>query len=144
MSHSPDSLSQPADDLEPHEEPELTAEELAHYRQILVKKREEILQTMNRHVRGATAAQETGGDEMDEANRLSEQAYQLRLADKEQKLLGQIDRALGKFTFDEYGICEGTGEFIGRKRLLLRPWARYSVEHKTRLERDKGEQHRSR
>ena len=38
----------------------------------------------------------------------------------------------------EYGLCEGTGEPIPRARLELRPWARYSVEHKMVLERERA------
>lgn len=132
------------EDAEPNEEPPLTADELDELKSVLLHRKKELLAAVNRHVHDATAEQETGGDEMDEANRLSEQAYQLRLADKEQKLLAQIDRALRKFDAGTYGTCEGTGEFIGRKRLRARPWARYSVEYKTRLERQKGERDRHR
>jgi DnaK suppressor protein len=73
---------------------------------------------------------------MDVATRQSEQAYFLRIADKEKKLLSQIDRALAKFERGTYGICEGTGEPIGVKRLMLRPWTRYSLEYKEALERE--------
>jgi DnaK suppressor protein len=75
---------------------------------------------------------------MDLATRQSEQAYLLRLADKEQKKLQEIDRALAKFERGEYGYCEGTGEPIGMKRLALRPWARHGIEFKERLERERG------
>ena len=76
------------------------------------------------------------------ATQISEQAFNLKLADKDRKLLKEIDRALRKFDEDEYGICEGTGDPIRRKRLELRPWTRYSVEHKELLEKQRGKQHR--
>ena len=61
----------------------------------------------------------------------------MKLVDKERKLLNQIQRAIGKFAEGEYGICEGTGDYISRKRLELRPWTRYSVHYKEMLERQK-------
>ncbi len=79
---------------------------------------------------------------MDVANRVSEQAYLLRLSDKEQKLLKQVNKALAKFELGEYGICEGTGEPIIFKRLKARPWTRYSIEYKEQLERERGKHRR--
>lgn len=128
-------------DSDAREEPALTREELEEFRVLLEAERQAILRRLSRHVHDATVDQERGGDEMDEANRLSEQAYQMRLADKEQKLLEQIAEALGKIDEGGFGICEGTGEFIGRKRLRARPWARYSVEYKAKQERERGEHH---
>ena len=80
-------------------------------------------------------------DELDQAQRHTEQAYLIRFAGKERKLLIEIEHAIEKMTTGEYGVCEGTGEPIGYKRLELRPWTRYSVAHKEQLERDRA-QHR--
>ena len=85
----------------------------------------------------------TGGDdEIDIAQRHTEQASLMRFADKERKLLGEIDHALEKMEKSgEYGVCEGTEEPISFKRLEVRPWTRYSVAHKEQLERER-KQHR--
>ena len=69
------------------------------------------------------------------------QAYLIRFADKERKLLSEIEHALEKMRAGEYGVCEGTEEPIGFKRLELRPWTRYSVAYKEQMERDR-QQHR--
>ena len=74
-------------------------------------------------------------EEMDVATESQMQAVNLRVMDKELKLLPQIQRALDKFEDEEYGLCEGTGEPIGYARLRLVPWARYSVEYKREKER---------
>ena len=79
-----------------------------------------------------------GGDEADQASTSSTQAFDLRLAEKDRKLLELIDHALEKFALDTYGLCEGTGDPIAVARLRLRPWARFSVDHKQRLERDRA------
>lgn len=115
---------------------ELSHEDLTELRAALKKKRAEVIANIEKHLTAVTDDSDALPDEMDIAARQSEQAYYLRIADKEKKLLAQIDRALAKFERGTFGICEGTGEPIGLKRLKLRPWTRYSLEHKEALERD--------
>ena len=110
--------------------------ELAGFRELLVSEKTEVLQRIGSHVNQATADQESLPDEVDQASRATDQAYLLRLADKEHKLITQIDRALRKIHDRSYGVCEGTGELIDQRRLELRPWTRYSLEHKEMLEKD--------
>jgi DnaK suppressor protein len=111
-------------------------EELSGFRELLVAEKSEVLKRIGSHVNQATADQESLPDEVDQASRATDQAYLLRLADKEHKLITQIDRALRKIHDRSYGVCEGTGELIERRRLELRPWTRYSLEHKEMLEKD--------
>lgn len=77
-------------------------------------------------------------DEADQATTGQHQALELRLADKDRKLLKLIEHALGKIPRGEYGLCEGTGEPIRAARLEARPWARYSVAYKEQLERERA------
>ena len=60
--------------------------------------------------------------------------WQLRLLEREKKLLDKIDQALERLARGEYGWCAETGEPIGLKRLLLRPTATLSIEAKERQE----------
>ena len=103
---------------------------------MLLTKRKEVILNIEKHVNAVTEDSDALPDEMDIASRQSEQAYYLRIADKEKKLLKQIDGALAKFERGTFGICEGTDEPIGVKRLFLRPWTRYSLEYKEQLERE--------
>lgn len=127
---------------EVEEHDELTEEELEHFRQRLVQERDAVRQKLNRHLNEAMVDTDRSADELDQAGRISDQAYLMRLADKEQKLLKQIEKALAKFEDGEYGLCEGTGEQISRKRLEVRPWTRYSIEYKEQLEREMGKSRR--
>ncbi|MFK0094685.1 RNA polymerase-binding protein DksA [Pseudomonas sp. NPDC090592] len=61
--------------------------------------------------------------------------WQLRLLEREKKLLDKIDEALERIARGEYGWCKDTGEPIGLKRLLLRPTATLCIEAKERQER---------
>ena len=60
--------------------------------------------------------------------------WQLRLLEREKKLLDKIDQALERLARGEYGWCAETGEPIGLKRLLLRPTATLCIEAKERQE----------
>ena len=121
---------------------ELTDEELAVFKSRLIEERDAVSKRLSRHVNEAMVDNDRPADELDQAGRISDQAYLMRLADKEQKLIKQIDRALVKFESGEYGYCEGTGEPISRKRLEVRPWTRYSIEYKEQLEREMGKSRR--
>lgn len=77
-------------------------------------------------------------DAADIASAGQEQAVELRLADKDRKLLHLIEHALEKIPRGEYGLCEGTGDPIEPARLDARPWARFSVAHKEKLERERS------
>ena len=127
--------SSKVDDYDDDEE--LTSTELTGFRDKLMDEAKRVHDRLQRHSDSVTEAEGTLPDEVDQASREAEKTYLLKLADKERKLLVQINRALGKFDQGTYGICEGTGDFIRRKRLELRPWTRYSIHHKELLESQK-------
>lgn len=116
----------------------LDADTLAYFRGRLRKERADLLARNEARLTGVLDADDAVTDEAEHAVVDNERAMSLRLADKDRKLLSLIDHALGKFETGEYGLCEGTGELIERARLELRPWARYSVEYKMVLERERA------
>ena len=114
-------------------------EELERFRSLLVEEREKIMIK-------AKAALESGNialdkdemmDEVDLASATIEQNLMFRLLDRDRKLLTEIDHAIFKIETGDYGICEGTGEPIPKRRLELRPWCRHSVKYKEQLEKMK-------
>ncbi len=125
------------------EEEPLTPDELRHFQARLQALRREVAARMEQHLDVLQVdVDEPRREEGDLAALAVDQVLDLRLSDKEQKLLVEIDRALEKFLLGEYGICEGTGEQIRRKRLEMRPWTRYSVAHKEQLERQARDRRR--
>lgn len=116
---------------------ELTPEELAEFKGLLIEERDKVLDSLRKHIREGVGDAENLPDEADQAKDISDRAYLVRLADKEQKLLREIDHALKKFEEGEYGFCEGTGDLINPARLRLRPWTRYSIDYKESQERSK-------
>jgi DnaK suppressor protein len=116
----------------------LTKKELEKFKQRLLELRAEVSSRIRD--RANTARVENFSElteEIDQAAHATEEAFNMRLLDKEVKLLREIEAALRKFDEGTYGICEGTDEPIERRRLEARPWTRYSVAYKEQLEREK-------
>jgi len=125
-----------------HTEAKLSKQELNSLYSKLVEEKSRVLGNFENRVDNALAEEDVLADEIDIAQRSTDQAWLFRMADKDRKLLIEIEAALEKMHTGEYGVCEGTDEPIGFKRLELRPWTRYSVGYKERLEREKAQQAR--
>ena len=115
----------------------LSANQVQKLYEQLLDERERLMEGVRRHVGEAVADPTRLPDEGDQAAAHASQAYLLRVADKETKMLRQVVSALEKMETSEYGMCEGSGEPIGFKRLSIRPWTRYGVQYKEQLEREK-------
>lgn len=115
----------------------LTQAERDELRGVLEQERASVLARLRDHVDSAVEPEGVLPDDMDQATRDQDQGLLLRLADKERKLLFEIEHALRKFDDGTYGLCEGTDEPIGYRRLRARPWSRHSIEHQELREREK-------
>lgn len=119
----------------------LSSKELEHFRDLLLAKRREILGDMSSMEREALRS--SGGSNLstlpihmaDMGTDNYEQEFTLGLVETERKLLREINRALAKIQDGTYGLCEGTGRPIGKPRLEVQPWARYSIEYAKKMER---------
>ncbi len=132
---------QEVDSPKQDDDSELTRKQLELLHAKLLHERRRVREGMDIRLSDAINDMEPLADDVDIAQRHSEQAALMRFADKERKLLLEIEHALEKMDNGEYGVCEGTGEPISFKRLEVRPWTRYSVEYKEQLERERR-QHR--
>lgn len=65
----------------------------------------------------------------------------LNIASGESERLAEIDDALKRIKDGSYGVCEGSGNPIPKKRLEAFPSARYCIEFQEELER--GQRQRS-
>lgn len=121
----------------------LTPPELAEYRELLLRKTSELLGDM-RQMQVETLSGSTGREgavssamptHMAELGSDAwEQSFTLRLVEDRQSLLREVNDALARLKAGTYGICEGTGKPIPRKRLRAIPWARYCFEYACRHE----------
>jgi DnaK suppressor protein len=75
-------------------------------------------------------------DLSDQATAEVDQNFDLRLKERDQKLLKKIDEALDRLTANSYGICERCGEEIPFKRLKARPVTTLCIDCKTLQEQE--------
>ena len=73
-------------------------------------------------------------DPNDRASLETEHINNLRIRDRERKLLTKVQEALERLKRKSFGICEECGEEIGMERLLIRPVTTYCVSCKESLE----------
>ena len=73
-------------------------------------------------------------DPADRASQEEDHTLELRVRDRERKLLHKIDEAIARIDNNSYGWCEESGEPIGIQRLIARPTATFSVEAQERHE----------
>jgi DnaK suppressor protein len=80
---------------------------------------------------------EAAPDPTDRASAEEEHTLELRVRDRERKLLKKIEQALQRIEDGTYGWCKESGEPIGIPRLLARPTASLSLEAQERREQRK-------
>lgn len=106
-------------------------EQTAFFRARLLDLREKTQQHIDEVKEQITEAGGSGNDEVDYASREEMLNLQLRIIDRESKLLKKIGYSLKQIQEGHYGYCEETGDPIGLERLLLRPTATLSIDAKT-------------
>ena len=74
-------------------------------------------------------------DITDRASSETDFSIELRMRDRQRKLIAKIDAALRRIDQGEYGFCEVTGDPISLARLEARPIATMTVEAQERHER---------
>ncbi len=73
-------------------------------------------------------------DPTDRATQESDRTFELRIRDRERKLVNKIKEALDRLENDEYGICEDCGAEIGEARLKARPVTTLCIDCKMEAE----------
>lgn len=81
-------------------------------------------------------------DPADRASHESEQAFTLRLRDRERKLLKKIREALTRIEDGSYGSCEECGEDISIPRLKARPVTTLCINCKSKQEEEERLSHK--
>jgi DnaK suppressor protein len=113
----------------------MSKEQLAHFQQILLNWKRDLMQEVDRTVSHMKDEAANFPDPNDRATQEEEFSLELRTRDRERKLIRKIDEALKRIEDGSYGYCLETGEEIGIKRLEARPVATLSIEAQERRER---------
>lgn len=118
-----------------------SSEQLAKYREILVKKREELVGDVSNMEEEALRGGGSGSlshvpqHMAEQGSEAYDQSLSLDLAAADRRLIKEIDDAITRIDAGTFGICEYTGKPIRVERLNELPWARYSIEAARELER---------
>ena len=110
--------------------------QLAFFRELLLEE-ERSLVSMARETTQHLQFNDSTADWTDRASAEEEHSLELRVRDRERKLLKKIREALRRIDDQTYGWCEETGEPIGIARLIARPTATLTLEAQERREQRK-------
>lgn len=108
---------------------QLGASDIAAFKDILLKRRGEILATSTgtRPLPAAADVNSRQGDLADQASGNNEVHIQLKLKQTDAKILQAIEEALVRLEKGTYGVCRDCGEPIARARLEAIPWTRVCI-----------------
>ena len=119
-------------------EPYMCPEQLAYFYNILNTQKEELLSDSDSVLNAVRMAEKTEsvgvGDESDNASYNQDITMDLRISERNNKLLQKINAALARMETGEYGYSVISGEEIGLKRMMARPLATMTVEEQEEYE----------
>ena len=101
--------------------PYLSKEQIGMFEKILQSQRLQLMEEAGRTVSEMNDKEATFADPSDRASWESEANRDLRIRDRERKLLDKIEGALGRIADETFGECEECGEMITIGRLKARP-----------------------
>jgi DnaK suppressor protein len=115
---------------------------LEFFRQLLIQKISDLLDEAEKTVSDMINGKENFPDPTDRASLESDRNFELRIRDRERKLIVKMQEAIKRIDDGVFGICEVCGGSISEKRLLARPVTTLCIECKTKqeqAEKQKGE-----
>jgi DnaK suppressor protein len=108
---------------------------LEEFKAILEAQLETLLKEAGRTVSEMTDENGNFPDPTDRASLESDRNFELRIRDRERRLIMKIREALNRIETGEFGICECCEEPIGEARLRARPVTTLCIDCKTEQER---------
>jgi DnaK suppressor protein len=109
-------------------------EDLEYFRSLLTDRLNELLKHADSTVTGMTQPKENFADPTDRASHEAERSFELRIRDREHKLIKKIKKTLDRIENGTFGRCETCEEEISIERLKARPVTTQCIECKTREE----------
>lgn len=109
-------------------------DKLGFFRDLLLSKVEELRKEAEKTVGGMTGEKASFPDPTDRASVETDRNFQLRIRDRERKLINKIQRTLNKIEEGTFGVCEDCGGEISEDRLKVRPFTSQCIQCKTEME----------
>ncbi len=117
-------------------------EKLDYFRALLLSRINELLNGAGKTVAEMTDEQENFPDPNDRASLESDRNFELRIRDRERKLIAKMQEALKRIDDGTFGLCDTCGGPISEKRLQARPVTTQCIDCKTKeekMEKQRGE-----
>ncbi|HMK36554.1 MAG TPA: RNA polymerase-binding protein DksA [Desulfomonilaceae bacterium] len=116
----------------------LKKEDLEYFQGLLQKQLDELVRGAGKTVGDMTELEGKTSfpDPTDRASLESDRNFELRIRDRERKLINKIRKALEKIEDGSFGFCEVCGEPIEFKRLEARPVTTHCIDCKTSEEEE--------
>ncbi|PLX93125.1 MAG: RNA polymerase-binding protein DksA [Desulfuromonas sp.] len=109
--------------------------QLNEFKELLQKQMDDLLQEAGKTVSDMTEEKTNFPDPTDRASLESDRNFELRIRDRERKLIAKIREALDRIEDGNFGECESCEEEIGIERLKARPVTTLCIDCKTEQER---------
>lgn len=113
----------------------MNQDKLEYFRQILHEEMRTLLGEAGKTVSEMTAENANFPDPTDRATQESDRSFELRIRDRERRLINKIQEALERIDQGEFGNCELCGEEISEGRLKARPVTTLCIDCKIEEER---------
>ncbi len=108
--------------------------DLEYFKELLAKRLEDLLSQADDTVSDMNRPKENFPDPTDRATYESDRNFELRIRDREHKLIKKVKKALTRIDEKTFGVCEKCGEDISIKRLKARPVTTQCIDCKTKEE----------
>jgi DnaK suppressor protein len=111
-------------------------EKLELFRVMLNQKINDLLEDAGKTVSEMTSGgKENFPDPNDRASLEADRNFELRIRDRERKLIAKMQEAIRRIDDGAFGICDSCGGPISEKRLLARPVTTQCIDCKTKQEK---------
>ena len=109
-------------------------ERINYFKKKLEAEAENLLSEADKTLTDMTDQSEHYPDPTDRASAESDRNFELRLRDRERKLLSKVKLAIVRIEDESYGLCDDCGDDISDERLEARPVTTLCIECKTKQE----------
>jgi len=115
----------------------LTQEQLQAFEKQLCDWRDELESAQSDNLHALHETEQTGfPDPTDQASIETDRNFDLRIKDRERRLIRKIEKTILRLKDGDFGSCEACGGNIGVKRLQARPVTTLCIDCKTEQEQE--------
>ncbi|MDH3359523.1 MAG: RNA polymerase-binding protein DksA [Desulfobulbaceae bacterium] len=109
-------------------------EQQAYFKKKLEEMINDLLSEAEKTIHDMTDSNDNYPDPTDRATAESDRNFELRIRDRERKLISKIKAAIERIEEGAYGICDECGDEISKSRLEARPVTTLCINCKTKQE----------